>query len=370
MKPTKVFLCGDVMTGRGIDQILKYPSSPEIFESYVRDARDYVKLGEKYQNKIPRMVDPEYIWGDALKEWKQRKVNASIVNLETSITKSDHYWPNKGINYRMNPKNIDVLTCAKFDACSLANNHILDWGEEGLLETILTLKKSGIKFCGAGRNIHEAQKAAILNLPEGNRLLIFSIGLPSSGIPETWEATETDPGVYLLRNIEEGIYSIERQLRKKKRKEDIVIISVHWGGNWGYIIPHDHIKFAHMIIDNLDVDIIHGHSSHHPLGLEIYRKKLILYGCGDFINDYEGISGMDSYRSDIHLMYFLSIDSTNKELLSLEIVPLKTMGFSLHYASEKDSEWITNLLNEKSKQFDMIFKKTQSGQILASRKSA
>jgi poly-gamma-glutamate capsule biosynthesis protein CapA/YwtB (metallophosphatase superfamily) len=72
---------------------------------------------------------------------------------------------------------------------------------------------------------------------------------------------------------------------------DIVVASIHWGGNWGYRIPSAHIAFAHALIDKSQVDVIHGHSSHHPIGLEVYKGKLVIYGCGDFINDYEGISG-------------------------------------------------------------------------------
>lgn len=370
MGPIKLFLCGDVMTGRGIDQILKHPLDPRIFESYVKDARDYIQLAERSGIQIPRKVNSEYIWGDALKEWDQRNVHASIINLETSITTWDYHWPLKEIHYRMNPENIEVLTTAGINTCVLANNHLMDWGKKGLIETIDTLEKAGIKHSGAGKNLTEARAPAIIQLPEGNRILIFSLGLPSSGIPLSWEAKKKEPGVYLVKNLEEEIHSIERLIKKIKRKDDLVVLSIHWGGNWGYSIPSSHIKFAQKIIDTSQVDIIYGHSSHHPIALEIYHKKLILYGCGDFMNDYEGISGMEFYRSDLRLMYFLEIDSKTKELIKLEIVPLKIRGFSLKYASQKDSEWMTTLLNEKSKQFDMIFKLNNRGRIEAERMSA
>src|SRR5437899_720033 len=140
-KSLNIFLCGDVMTGRGIDQILPYPGSPMLYESYIRDARDYVLLAEKVNGPIQQPVSFKYIWGDALRELELAKVDLRIINLETSITRSDDVWPNKAVCYRMNPENVGCLTAAHVSACSLANNHVLDWGYEGLTETIRTLDK-------------------------------------------------------------------------------------------------------------------------------------------------------------------------------------------------------------------------------------
>ncbi len=133
-----LFLCGDVMTGRGIDQIMPHSSDPVLHEPYVKDARRYVELTERISGPIPRAVDPSYIWGDALDELKRAEPDLRIINLETSITGSDDYWKGKEVLYRMHPENIDCLTRAGIDACSLANNHVLDWGYAGLQETLET----------------------------------------------------------------------------------------------------------------------------------------------------------------------------------------------------------------------------------------
>src|SRR5213593_2572493 len=95
----RLFLCGDVMTGRGIDQALPHPSSPVLYEPYVRDARDYVDLAEKAHCPIARPVTFEYIWGEALGELERAGVDAQIINLETAITAADTKWPDKGIHY-------------------------------------------------------------------------------------------------------------------------------------------------------------------------------------------------------------------------------------------------------------------------------
>ena len=114
-----VFLCGDVMTGRGIDQILKFPSDPTLHESYMKDARGYVSLAERDGTVIPRGVDDRYIWGDALEEFAHYSPDLRIINLETSVTASDEVWRGKGINYRMNPRNVGCLTAAGIHCCVL-----------------------------------------------------------------------------------------------------------------------------------------------------------------------------------------------------------------------------------------------------------
>ena len=123
-----MFMCGDVMVGRGVDQILPHPSDPTIYEPYVKNAELYVELAEEKTGPIPKPVNFSYIWGDALDELKRVDPDLRMVNLETSITKSNDYWKGKSIHYRMHPNNIACLTAAKIDYCSLANNHVLDWG--------------------------------------------------------------------------------------------------------------------------------------------------------------------------------------------------------------------------------------------------
>ncbi len=130
----RLFLCGDVMIGRGIDQILLHPCNPALHERWTRSAIEYVRLAEEANGPIPRHADPSYVWGEALDELKRMQPDARIINLETSITLSELYVP-KGINYRVSPDNTDCLKVAQIDCCVLANNHILDWQHAGLLET-------------------------------------------------------------------------------------------------------------------------------------------------------------------------------------------------------------------------------------------
>ena len=182
-KTVRIFLCGDVMTGRGIDQILPHPSNPQIYESYMKDARGYVAIAERANGPVPAPVSYDYIWGDASKVLDNYAPDLRIINLETSITTSDDYWKGKGINYRMHPQNIACLSALKIDICVLANNHLLDWGYQGLEETLSTLNNAHIKTSGAGSDLFNAQKPAIMEVKNKGRVLVFSYGTPTSGIP-------------------------------------------------------------------------------------------------------------------------------------------------------------------------------------------
>jgi poly-gamma-glutamate capsule biosynthesis protein CapA/YwtB (metallophosphatase superfamily) len=352
-----IFLCGDVMTGRGIDQILSHPSQPTLYEHYVQNACEYLYLAENKHGQIPHHVRGEYLWGDCLIELNKRQPNIKIVNLETSITTSNTYWLNKGINYRMHPQNIDALTSAGIDMCCLANNHVLDWGVDGLIETLDTLNDAQIQYAGAGKTSVEAQRPAIFKIPgHHNKLLIFSMGCLSSGISAEWAATSNHPGVWFLDDLSMvTIEHIKEVIESHRKPGDLSIISIHWGSNWGYQIPLSHQQFAHMLIDELDVTLVYGHSTHHPIGIEVYKGRPILYGCGDLINDYEGIEGWETYRSELAFMYFMSFNHQLQNTL-LELVPVRRERFSLHYASDDDCQWLYNAMVTHSREFNTEFK--------------
>jgi poly-gamma-glutamate capsule biosynthesis protein CapA/YwtB (metallophosphatase superfamily) len=245
--------------------------------------------------------------------------DARVINLETSVTRSDDYWRGKGINYRMHPDNIPCLAAARSDVCTLANNHVLDFGYTGLLETVDSLKKAGVKTAGAGRNLAEARAPAVVDLAEKGRLLVFGFGTETSGIPPDWAAAEERPGVDLLHDLSDATaHAIVERVQPVKRSSDIVVASIHWGTNWGYQVPSEHQRFARRLLDG-GIDIVHGHSSHHVRPIEVYRNKLILYGCGDFLDDYEGISGYEEFRDDLTLMYFATIAPGSGGLESLRM---------------------------------------------------
>jgi len=351
-KEIKIFMCGDVMTGRGIDQVLPHPADPVIHESYLKNAGDYVRLAEEVNGPIEQPVGFAYIWGDALEELDRSSPHVRLINLETSITGSNDYWKGKGINYRMNPQNIDALTVAGIDACSMANNHVLDWGRSGLVETLQSLRKVNIKTAGAGKDMMEAEAPVVIPVTDKSRVLVFAFGLTDSGVPLEWAAGENRAGVNLLPDLSvQSVQEVRRKILQVKRPGDIALASIHWGGNWGYPVLPERIRFAHQLIDEGGADIIHGHSSHHVKAIEVYRGRLILYGCGDFINDYEGIGGYEKFRSDLSLMYFVTVNSLDGKLVSLQMTPTRLKRFRVNRASSAESMWLLNTLNKEGAAF-------------------
>lgn len=345
-----LFLCGDVMTGRGIDQILPHPSVPHLFEPYIRSALGYVKLAEEESGLIHRPADFAYIWGDAADAFRRLQPDLRIVNLETSITASEDAWPNKGIHYRMHPANTPCLAVLGIDCCVLANNHTMDWGLKGLTETLDTLRQAGIATAGAGCNAAEAAAPAVFDVPGKGRVLVFAWGMESSGVPAEWAAGERRPGVNFLTGLSDrNLETIAQQVRAARRAGDLVVASIHWGSNWDFTVTQQQRAFAHGLIDRAGVDVVHGHSSHHVKGIEVYRGKAVMYGCGDFLNDYEGIGGHEQYRGDLALMYFPTFEQGR--LTRFVCPPTRTRRFRVTSAPEEGIHWLVDTLNREGEPF-------------------
>jgi poly-gamma-glutamate synthesis protein (capsule biosynthesis protein) len=343
-----LFLAGDVMTGRGIDQILPHPGRRRLSEPFISSAMTYVELAARANGPVPRPVGFDYVWGDALEELERHRPHARIVNLETAVTTSEDAWPDKGIHYRMHPANVPCLTRAGIDCCVLANNHVLDWGYAGLGETLSVLHTSGIRTAGAGRNAAEAAAPAILESSSGVRILVVAFGCASSGVPAEWAATAERAGVNWLADLSRrSTERIAQELSRQRRGGDLCIASIHWGGNWGYPISPSERDFAHRLIDTAGVQLVHGHSSHHVRGIEVYQGRAILYGCGDLLNDYEGIGGHESFRGDLALMYFPTLDATSGKLIRLAMTPMQTRRLQIHRAPADGGSWLARTLDRE-----------------------
>jgi len=360
----RLFLCGDVMTGRGIDQIQPHPGDPRLFEPYVRSALQYLEIAERASGPIPRAVGPAYIWGDALADLDRARPDVRIVNLETAVTKTGEPWPGKGIHYRMHPANIGCLTAAQIDCCVLANNHVLDWGHDGLLETIAVLRGAGLRIAGAGRDEAEACTPAAIELPQGGRVLVFGFGSSSSGVPEEWAAARRRPGVCMLdEDDSRAVEQVARLVRAAQRPGDVVVASIHWGGNWGHGVPDEQRLLAHRLIEEAGVDLVHGHSSHHPRPIEVHLGKLILYGCGDFLNDYEGIGGYEAFRPELGFMYLPELDASDGRLLRLVLVPTRIGGFRVNRATDDERRWLLETLNREAHRVGTRLLEQQDGSL-------
>jgi poly-gamma-glutamate synthesis protein (capsule biosynthesis protein) len=347
-----LFLCGDVMIGRCIDHILPHPSDPRLYEPVIKTVLGYVELAIQAHGPIPAPVDFAYIWGDALEVFTHLAPDVRIINLETAVTTSDTPWPGKGIHYRVHPANLPCLTAAHIDCGVLSNNHVLDWGSAGLAETLDTLHAVPVQTAGAGRTLAEAVAPAVLDVAGKGRVLIWGAGVETSGILPSWAATPHRPGVYLLPDLSEATVRVMADhIQAHKHARDLAVVSLHWGGNWGYGVPAEQRRFAQQLIAEAGVDIVHGHSVHHPKGIEVFRGKLILYGCGDLLNDYEGIGGYEAFHDDMTVLYFVTVEPRTGLLQRLTMVPMQRQRLRLIRTSTAEAHWLRDMLNREGRTF-------------------
>ncbi|WP_175500024.1 CapA family protein, partial [Streptomyces sp. CC77] len=131
---------------------------------------------------------------------------------------------------------------------------------------------------------------------------------------------------------------------------DGAVGSGHWGSNWGYGVPPGQVEFAHTLVDG-GVDVVHGHSSHHPRPLELYRGRPVLYGCGDLIDDYEGIRGHEEYRDELRLLYLARLVPGGGAPAELRMAPVRARRLRLEEAASEERAWLRSVLDRVSRGF-------------------
>lgn len=341
-----VTLCvtGDVMLARGIDQMLPEPCDPVLYEPYMNDAREYIDLAEDASGPIPRGVPLAYPWGDALARLDAEAPDARIVNLETAITRRGTHDRGKRIHYRVSPANARALTAARIDVCTLANNHVLDWGPVGLVDTLATLDELAIRRCGAGHDLAAAMRPTVIDLGARGTVAVFAVGCPDAGVPLAWAATAREPGVFVVPALDDAaVRTLHAAIEPWRQPTTRIVLSIHWGANWDFDVPPEHRRFAHRMIDEVGADVVHGHSSHHVKGIEVHAGRPIVYGCGDLLTDYEGIRGYEDYRGDLGLLYLVTLDDGGA-LTKLDMLPTRVQRLQLTTPSAQDVRWLAATL--------------------------
>jgi len=198
----------------------------------------------------------------------------------------------------------------------------------------------------------EAEAPAVLARPDGGRLLVFAAALPSSGVPRSWAARRDRPGVAWLEDLAPAsLDAFAARIAAARRADDTVVASLHWGPNWGYDVTAGERAFARGLIDLAGVDVVHGHSSHHPRAVEIHRGKPILYGAGDLLNDYEGIAGAEAYRGDLVLIYVVTLAGAGHPCAAFDLLPFRLRRFTLTHPDEADLVWLERRLNREYARF-------------------
>jgi poly-gamma-glutamate synthesis protein (capsule biosynthesis protein) len=292
---------GDVMLGRGVDREL-------------------------------RRMHPAQPWSDVLPLLTGADVR--IANLECALTRHATPWLRtpKVFHFRADPSAVEVLRAARIDACSLANNHTLDFGEQGLIDTLDTLDRAGIAHAGAGRNAADAAKPAFVSAggsPVSIALIAFTDNEPAFAAMRDRAGTQYLPVSLTPESLGRVAHAIGAA---RAAGATIVVFSNHWGPNMRLRPTPLFRAFAHAVID-LGVDIYYGHSAHVFQGIEIHAGKPILYDTGDFIDDY----AVDrELRNDWSLVFRIRMEGGLLHRIDLFPVTLAYARVARAHGSERD----------------------------------
>jgi poly-gamma-glutamate synthesis protein (capsule biosynthesis protein) len=311
-----IALTGDVMLGRFVD------------DSVIRDAA----------------LPPHAVWGNVLPLLS--RADLRLCNLECVISRKGEPWhpESKAFHFRAHPRAIDVLTSARIDGVTLANNHSLDYGADALSECLALLDRADIRPVGAGMNL-EAALTPVVFQATSPRVAVIAM---TDNEPE-WEATPGGTGVNYVDYNSHGMMEPYRSRMKEaisesRRRADFVIVSAHVGPNWGAPSPAWQ-ALAHDLLD-LGADLYWGHSNHTPQGIEIDHGKVILYSTGDFIDDY----AVDpAERNDLSFLFVLELEQGHARAVRLSPVAIESCRVRL--AEGRERPWLDTQMRAKCAAF-------------------
>lgn len=296
----KILLVGDVMLGRLVNDVMHHEAAA-------------------------------YPWGDTLPlfhdaDWR-------VCNLECVLSDFGSPWTRtpKVFHFRADAKNVEVLQAANINAVSLANNHTLDFDSPALLDTLRLLDQAGIGHSGAGENLEAASRVAVDDVA-GTRIGFLSF---TDNEPD-WAATERRPGVLYvpIEKPDDRTNQLLRLVQQAKHQVDFLIVAAHWGSNWGWPVPEEHILLGHQLIES-GASVVFGHSAHVFRGVELYQGRPIIYSAGDFIDDY----AVDSVeRNDWSFIFLLEV--TYHAPVPLRLYPTVIRSFQAHRAGTDESKVI------------------------------
>lgn len=308
----RIALAGDVMMGRLVDEsIIRNPAS-----------------------------SPAAIWGDVLPV--MLAADCRLINLECVISARGRPWHpfTKAFHFRAHPRAIEFLQAARIDCVTLANNHVLDFGSDALLDCLGLLDRAGIARCGAGSNLNEASAPARLHSPQG-RLAVVAV---TDNEPD-WEAGPEKPGVHFIAYDQRGLLEPHRSrlvdvLTRARGQADFVIVSAHVGPNWG--LPSPAMRAMAQEVVSLGADFYWGHSNHTPQGIELFLGRAILYSAGDFIDDY----AVDA-RERNDLSFLFTVDVERGRAVRIRLHPVRIEHFGVRLARGEDADLVCGRMRAK-----------------------
>jgi poly-gamma-glutamate capsule biosynthesis protein CapA/YwtB (metallophosphatase superfamily) len=304
-----------------------------------------VMLG-RLVNQALRRKAPVFPWGDTLPilesaDWRACNLECVISDRKPSIL------PGKVFHFRSDARNIAVLTAARIDAVSLANNHTLDYGEEALADMLELLDQAGVGHSGAGRNFAEAMRPAV------SRVGGLRIGMLACTDNEPgWAARPASAGLFYVPAgaADERTGPLLESVRRARSQVDLLIVSLHWGPNWGTAPPPTHVRLAKRLIE-AGADVVFGHSGHVVRAIEIYRGKPIIYCAGNFIDDY-AVDEIE--RNDQSFIFVLEIEQ--ERIARVRLYPTVIDGFHASIAHGREADDILDRMRRLCERFGSCLK--------------
>ncbi|MCX7745520.1 MAG: CapA family protein [Clostridia bacterium] len=285
----RITAVGDILLGRGVGGRLQ------------KDKKGYIYPFEKV---VHYLKEGDIVFG----------------NLEEPITSSQHglLGIREGGKYvlKNEVEAFNGIKYAGFNLLNLANNHILDYYDIGLNDTIRILDQNQIAHSGAGKDLEEARKLAIIE-KKGVKVGMLSYTDMSEvlykGNPPIRFRAEKDRYGVAPRNYD----YIREDIEKAKGQVDLLIISLHWGKEESFDVLPEQVEMSHKLLDQ-GADIILGHHPHQFQGIEIYKGKPIIYSLGNFIFDQNDPENQEAF--------ILQMDFEKKRLTNFYAIPIKTVN--------------------------------------------
>lgn len=324
------------------------------------------RLGFTGDVMLGRQVDRHQQYRPATAVWgnlpeRLQSLDGLFINLECCLSTRGSQWDRtyRPFHFRADPDwAIPALTEAGVDYASLANNHLMDFEEVALRDTIDHLNDGGIDHAGAGRDIEAAREPTIVMIDD-LRVGVFSF---TDNTPE-YAADEDSPGVAYadIDPDDESVIGVFRHAIEslKGSDPDLIVASLHWGPNMVEHPPDTFQRFAHWLVEQ-GVDLLHGHSAHIFQGIEVYDDSVILYDTGDFVDDY---AVDDELRNDRGFLFNVKVDK-QAGIRELRLFPIQIYDYAVHEADHQSAEWSRRRMRELSQPFDTEFTKDDDSLVL------
>ncbi len=316
-------------------------------ESNDKKNRNYYKLFASGDTVLARRI--HYYYYDRGPQWflselKQVVSDSDIAmtNLETVISTQGTMFAKGERNpyyFRGRPELLDIITSVGFDFVTTGNNHTMDYGPDALKQQNEILSVCGISYAGSGSNYQEASQPTFIKVDD---VVVGFISMYVGGAKIG--ADRDSAGVFQAKSDKDVIALVSRSYEIAQKHANLVVFSPHWGANMSENPNASRINLAHKLID-MGFDLIIGHSAHQIHGIEVYKKKFIIYDMGNFIADW-----VTSDRMRLSAAWLL--DFNKKSFTRLEIIPLALNSGAARIASVQDIDKTKDLVVRLSKKIN------------------